>query len=131
MTERRPSDVAFDVALRMLLGEEDHDDPTVYLTDREAYPPLAWHEYRTVRAQWDRLRPTLTPIVFDQGGYHCMWCQGRLGDEGIHLTVDHLVPISRGGGNDLENLSPCCDSCNSRKGALTMREFRAVRKAAA
>lgn len=33
------------------------------------------------------------------------------------LTVDHIVPISRGGGNDPSNLRVLCRPCNSRKGA--------------
>lgn len=33
------------------------------------------------------------------------------------LTVDHIVPIARGGGNDSANLRVLCRSCNSRKGA--------------
>lgn len=32
------------------------------------------------------------------------------------LTVDHDVPISKGGTNDLENLLIVCKTCNSRKG---------------
>lgn len=31
-------------------------------------------------------------------------------------TVDHLLEVDRGGTHDLENLAPCCLSCNSRKG---------------
>ena len=33
------------------------------------------------------------------------------------LTIDHHVPIARGGGNDPGNLRVLCRSCNSRKGA--------------
>lgn len=31
------------------------------------------------------------------------------------LTLDHLVPRSKGGKNTLENLRPCCNRCNVEK----------------
>lgn len=37
--------------------------------------------------------------------------QGRL-----LMTVDHILPKSLGGTNDIENLQPMCRKCNDRKG---------------
>lgn len=42
-------------------------------------------------------------------------CQRCGAEEG--LTVDHIYPRSKGGGNEPENLQTLCQSCNSKKGA--------------
>ena len=36
-------------------------------------------------------------------------------DPRIMASVDHVIPRSKGGKNNIENLVPCCLSCNSRK----------------
>lgn len=49
----------------------------------------------------------------------CYYC-GRHGPDG---HVDHLIPLSRGGTDDLENLVWSCEPCNLGKGAKTPGEW--------
>ncbi len=39
------------------------------------------------------------------------------------LTMDHIVPISRGGRSTKGNLVPCCKECNNRKKHLLPMEW--------
>jgi 5-methylcytosine-specific restriction endonuclease McrA len=42
----------------------------------------------------------------------------------VALTVDHRVPLKRGGSNWVWNLLPACLPCNRRKGSRTEREYK-------
>ncbi len=53
--------------------------------------------------------------------YRCLSC-GKQEPE-IKLTVDHVVPVSCGGANTIDNIQPLCRTCNSRKNAATL-DFR-------
>lgn len=44
----------------------------------------------------------------------------------LTATIDHVLPISRGGRNQRHNLAAACQGCNQAKGAMTREEFIAA-----
>lgn len=52
----------------------------------------------------------------------CQYCGGR--GSAFDLTLDHIMPRSRGGRSDPENLCAACIICNQRKGDRTPDEAR-------
>jgi len=63
-------------------------------------------------------RQVTNTFLFARDDYRCMYC-GRHRSElrgRAFLTRDHILPISRGGGNTWDNVVTSCSPCNNRKG---------------
>jgi 5-methylcytosine-specific restriction endonuclease McrA len=56
--------------------------------------------------------------LFARDGWRCMYC----GQNGGRLTLDHVVPRSRGGESIWENVVTSCAPCNLRKGNRLLTE---------
>ena len=56
--------------------------------------------------------------ILHRDSHSCQYCS-YAGDD---LTLDHVVPRSRGGGDTWENIVTACVRCNVRKGNRTPRE---------
>ncbi len=68
-----------------------------------------------------RLRLRLSRrAMFRRDGYRCQYC----GRDSAHLTLDHIIPRSRGGKHSWTNLVSACAACNRRKGGKTLEEAR-------
>ncbi len=50
--------------------------------------------------------------VFARDQWTCQYC----GNERGTLTIDHVIPRSKGGGSAWDNIVTCCAPCNRRKG---------------
>ena len=48
--------------------------------------------------------------VFARDGWMCQYCGAR-----TSLTVDHVIPRSKGGGSGWDNIVAACAPCNRRK----------------
>ncbi len=65
-------------------------------------------------------RGNLRLAIFERDGHKCVYCGAT-----ERLTIDHKVPISRGGQTKTANLLTACHSCNSSKGNQRHEDFRA------
>lgn len=80
-------------------------------------------------AKWERERRRMegrTPMsaatrafILERDGYRCAYCRTTEGP----FEVDHIVPVSRGGGDEFENLTCACKGCNRSKGAKSVAEW--------
>ncbi len=52
----------------------------------------------------------------------CHYCGRFVGPQ--NLTMDHLVPLARGGRSVKGNLVPACKDCNNRKKTLLPQEWK-------
>jgi len=59
--------------------------------------------------------------VFVRDGWTCVYCGSPVCERTGH--VDHVLPWSRGGSNEMSNLVAACAECNLKKGAKTPREW--------
>lgn len=55
--------------------------------------------------------------VWHRDGFTCTYCKRSALEHPIVLHVDHIVSLSAGGSEDLENLTTACRDCNLSKGS--------------
>ncbi|MEM6348130.1 MAG: HNH endonuclease [Bacteroidota bacterium] len=55
--------------------------------------------------------------IFRRDGYRCVYCGSK-----YDLTLDHLIPSSKGGRTSWDNLVTACRDCNSHKGDLSLED---------
>lgn len=89
---------------------------------RDANPEKAKAPVRNRRAQKKNRNGKITAeewtLILQKYNYTCLCC-GRKEPE-IKITLDHVIPLSKGGLHKIDNAQPLCYSCNSRKGTKTI-----------
>lgn len=60
--------------------------------------------------------------IYLRDGLACCYCRRSITEE-IKLTLDHFIPVSRGGSNRTKNLITSCKFCNDSRGSIGFRAF--------
>ena len=85
----------------------------------DTYPwPHVIRLVRYVRVPRALKRTISRRVLFARDGWQCVYC----GTAGGRLTLDHVVPRSRGGESSWENVVTSCAPCNLRKGDRLLEE---------
>jgi 5-methylcytosine-specific restriction endonuclease McrA len=93
---------------------QDHVIAIPAVTERLRSMPKERHGMRRRSTVYRKHRE----FVFARDGYECVYCGAK-----DKLTLDHVIPDSRGGSHTPENLATCCSTCNSSKHARTPQEW--------
>jgi len=94
---------------------------SVLRSERWCVPrPLVIRLVTYIRIPHRLLPPVSRRGVLARDGYACQYCGGR--PTRSSLTVDHVVPRSRGGQKAWDNLVAACQPCNRRKGGRRPEE---------
>jgi 5-methylcytosine-specific restriction endonuclease McrA len=67
--------------------------------------------YRLTLSDWETIKKTFF--------YRCAYC----GAQPSTLEIEHVVPLSRGGLHEFNNIVPVCSHCNRRKGPKLLSEW--------
>lgn len=84
------------------------------------YPkPSIIRVFRFVNVAYEKV-PLTRKNVFRRDNHQCVYCGN---DNKGSLTLDHVVPKSKGGKDKWDNLVTCCYRCNQEKADLSFEEW--------
>jgi 5-methylcytosine-specific restriction endonuclease McrA len=109
-------------AVVLLLKEKaeviEHGDWELRSATRSVTRPVVIRLVSYVRVPRDTHRRKITRrAVFARDDWTCQYCGAR-----SNLTVDHVIPRSKGGASSWDNIVASCAPCNLRKGNALPRQ---------
>lgn len=94
----------------------ESDPNPIITTYKEYVRPLIIRLLRYINYRGSGIRVN-RQRVFKRDEFQCVYCGSQK-----ELTIDHVLPRSRGGKNTWTNLVTCCSKCNHKKGNKTPDE---------
>jgi len=74
------------------------------------------------RRKYHAKRRYLRFVVLRRDSFTCQFCGRAVGD-GAKLSIDHIVPLSKGGNTSFGNLITACEECNKGKGDVLLARY--------
>jgi CRISPR/Cas system Type II protein with McrA/HNH and RuvC-like nuclease domain len=85
----------------------------------EIFKPSIIRVFKYVKQNIHKV-PLTRENVYRRDNFECVYC----GSSNVRtLTLDHVIPQSKGGKDSWDNLVTACRSCNSEKADLTLDEY--------
>jgi len=81
--------------------------------------PLVIKLIKVIRLIYKNRVPFSKRNIMVRDEYKCMYC-----GTAASLTIDHLIPVSKGGKSNFENCVTSCQPCNNKKGKHTPSEVK-------
>jgi len=53
--------------------------------------------------------------IFQRDKFICKYCGKSKNEDGVKLQLDHIIPVSEGGTDEISNLTTSCEECNQGK----------------
>jgi len=97
------------------------DEEPIYTSERAYQRPTVIRLLNSIKRFEKKISVTRNHI-FRRDNYTCAYCGGHGDNIRNNLTVDHIVPASRGGLYTWQNLVTSCKRCNSKKDDRTPQE---------
>lgn len=72
------------------------------------------NQWLTAKPQRKPIKPSVRFQILKRDNYRCQMC-GVTAKDGATLEIDHIIPVSKGGTNDADNLQVLCRDCNAGK----------------
>lgn len=67
------------------------------------------------------IEPHIKRMIWERQNEKCAYCGRR--KQLKHTTIDHIIPLSKGGTDDIDNLQCTCKMCNRLKDNMLPHEF--------
>lgn len=111
-------------AIHLLLAKKaelvENSDKTIRSASLNLPVPVVIRLHYYVKIPHNLPLPLSRRALLMRDDYTCQYCGIQPGKE--HLTMDHILPRSRGGKTEWENMATACAPCNRKKGNRTPEE---------
>jgi hypothetical protein len=92
----------------------------------EELQPIFYYLQKDVLEPRKKITKKLREDLIKEAEFQCFYCKNKYDKSNLH--IDHIIPISKGGLSNLENLVVACKKCNILKGIKSADEFLKTNK---